>query len=53
MKSNVIVEIHKTIGDSVRAHGCMGLIGIYADDFEELIATLQQVNNEVKVLGNL
>lgn len=41
----VFVDIPKREGNSVRLHACMGLLGIYGKDIEEVCDRLQMVNS--------
>ena len=47
--SDVYVDMPKREGDAVRYNACMGLIGIYAKDAEDLCNKLFVINNSLKI----
>ena len=46
---NVWVDMPKRTGDEVRYNACMGLIGIYGEDINEMCQTLDKINNVLEV----
>lgn len=44
----VFIDIPKREGDSVRLHACIGLLGIYGENIEEVCKRLQMVNSVLK-----
>ncbi len=45
----VYIDIPKREGNSVRAHACMGLVGLYGEDIEQVCERLQKVNSLLKI----
>ncbi|MBR5949780.1 MAG: ATP-grasp domain-containing protein, partial [Clostridia bacterium] len=45
----VFVDMPKREGGSVREHACMGLVGIYGKDIEQICASLEKVNSTLRV----
>lgn len=46
---NVWVDMPKKAGDEVRYNACMGLIGIYGKDIQEVSDTVRKINSTLKV----
>lgn len=46
---NVYVDMPKRGGNTVRKNACMGLLGIYARDADELCSTLKRINQVLRV----
>ncbi len=46
---NVWIDMPKRAGDEVRYNACMGLIGIYGEDIQQMSDTLKKINAELKI----
>ena len=46
---NIYIDMPKREGGFVREYACMGLIGIYAKDFDELCKTIDWINSTLKI----
>lgn len=47
---NVYIDMPKRVGGQVRAYTCMGLIGIYGKDVEDMCRNLEKVNKTLHVI---
>lgn len=50
--SGVFVDIPKRAGNSVRLNACMGLLGIYGGDIEEVCDRLKKINSLLRTTNN-
>ena len=48
--NNIYIDMPKRTGAIVRSNACMGLIGIYGDNIENLCKTLKYINNNLKII---
>lgn len=46
---NVYIDMPKGEGNIVRYHACMGLIGIYGEDIDEICDTVEKINSLLKI----
>ena len=48
----VFVDIPKREGNQVRYHACMGLLGIYGQNIEEICDRLEQINHTLSTVND-
>lgn len=50
--SRIFIDMPKRVGDKIRKNACIGLIGIYGKNIDELCLILKKVNESLKIINN-